>query len=121
MLTMTESDLRAVLGKNLKMFRTLKGLSQAKLAEILDISPNFVSDLETGKRWLSSDTFVNLAQALEVEAHELLKPSQTLSDETADFIQKYTEKAAAIASDAVIDSLKKLRNQYLKDTSESPP
>jgi len=55
---MTESDLRAIFGENLKKYRTFKGLSQAKLAEILDISPNFISEIETGKRWVSSDTLV---------------------------------------------------------------
>jgi transcriptional regulator with XRE-family HTH domain len=71
---MTESDLRAILGENLRKYRTLKGFSQAKLAEILDISPNFISDLETGKRWLSSDTLVNFSEVLGVEVYELLKP-----------------------------------------------
>ena len=111
---MTESDLRAILGQNLKRYRTFKGLSQAKLAEILDISPNFVSDMETGKRWLSSDTLVNLAQALDVEVHELLMPPKIPQDDISAFIEKYTEKAEAIASDAVIDSLNKLCNQYIK-------
>jgi transcriptional regulator with XRE-family HTH domain len=50
MVSMTESELRTILGENLKRYRTFKGLSQAKLAEILKISPNFISDIETGKR-----------------------------------------------------------------------
>ena len=116
---MTESDLRAILGMNLKKHRIFKGLSQAKLAEILDISPNFISDMETGKRWLSSDTLVNLAEALDVEAHELLMPSQIPPDDISAFIQKYSEKAAAIASDAVISSLNNLRNQYIDDKSKN--
>ena len=118
MFTMTESDLRAIFGRNLKMYRIFKGLSQAKLAEILDISPNFISDMETGKRWLSSDTLVNLAEALDIEAYELLKPSQTPTDDISDFIHKYTDKAAAITSEAVISSLYELRNQYIKDKSK---
>ena len=113
MFTMTESDLRAIFGKNLKKQRLFNGLSQAKLAEILDISPNFISDIETGKRWLSSDTLVNLAKALGVEAYELLIPMQTPTDSTLAFIQRYTEKAAIIASEAVIHSLDNLRSQYI--------
>jgi transcriptional regulator with XRE-family HTH domain len=110
---MTESDLRAVFGENLKKYRTLKGLSQAKLAEILDISPNFISEIETGKRWVSSDTLVNFAAVLGVEVYEFLKPSQALTDEIAAFIQSYTGKAAAAASDAVARSLTDLRKQYI--------
>jgi len=110
---MTESDLRAILGENLKRYRIFKDLSQAKLAEILDISPNFISDIETGKRWLSSDTLVSLAAAMGVEVYELLKPTQVPADEISAFIQAYTEKAATTASEAVIRSLDNLRKQYI--------
>jgi len=109
---MTESDLRAILGKNLKKYRTFKGFSQATLAEILDISPNFISDIETGKRWLSSDTLVNLAEALDIEVYEFLRPQQTQTDVITAFIQTYTEKAATVVSEAVAHSLDTLRQQY---------
>jgi transcriptional regulator with XRE-family HTH domain len=112
MISMTESDLRIILGKNLKRYRTFKGLSQAKLAEILDISPNFISDIETGKRWLSSDTLVNLAASLDVEVYEFLKPSETLSDDIEVFIRQYTEEASSVASEAVIRTLNELRKKY---------
>ena len=111
---MTESDLRVILGENLKKYRLFKGFSQAKLAEILDISPNFISDIETGKRWLSSDTLVNISGALGVEAYEFLRPGKPQTDDITAFIQTYTEKAAKTASEAVIHSLNILRNQYVQ-------
>ena len=110
---MTESDLRALFGANLKKRRTFKGLSQAKLAEILDISPNFISDIESGKRWVSSDTLVNFAEVLGVEVYEFLKPPKAPEDELSVFIQTYTEKAGAAASEAVARSLDALRKQYI--------
>jgi len=110
---MTESDIRTILGENLRRFRDYKGFSQAKLAEILNISPNFVSDLETGKRWLSSDTLVNLAESLGVEPFEFLKPSEIPEDEIIAFIQNYTQKASATVSNAVAQSLDELRKQFL--------
>jgi transcriptional regulator with XRE-family HTH domain len=110
---MTESDLRAIFGENLKKYRTFKGLSQAKLAEILDISPNFISEIETGKRWASSDTLVNFAEVLGVEVYEFLKPPQGPEEELSDFIQSYTQKAATAVSEAVVRSLTELRKQYI--------
>jgi transcriptional regulator with XRE-family HTH domain len=110
---MTESDLRAIFGENLKKRRIFKGLSQAKLAEILDISPNFISDLESGKRWVSSDTLVNFAEALGVEVYEFLRPPQVPESELSEFIKSYTGKAAAAASEAVVHSLTELRKQYV--------
>ncbi|MDR2701954.1 MAG: helix-turn-helix domain-containing protein [Spirochaetaceae bacterium] len=117
---MTESDLRALLGENLKRYRLAKGLSQAKLAEILDITPNFISEIETGKRWVSSDTLVNLAESLGIEEYELIKPPEAPNMEIASFIQNYTQKASetvaaaasAAASEAVARSLDYLRKQY---------
>jgi len=110
---MTESDLREIFGNNLRRYRHIKGFSQGDLAEILDVSPNFISDMETGKRWLSSDTLVNLAEALGVEAHELLKPEEAPTEKTALFIQNYTQKASVAVANAVNKSLNELQQQFL--------
>jgi transcriptional regulator with XRE-family HTH domain len=110
---MTESELRVTLGANLKRYRCLRGLSQAKLAEIIDISPNFISDIETGKRWLSSDTLVNLADALNIEVYEFLKPEAALSDEATQFITKYSDAALSVVTKSVAQSLEMLRTQYM--------
>jgi len=111
----TESDkkLREILGNNIRKYRKIKGFSQGDLAEILDISPNFISDMETGKRWLSSDTLVNLAESLGVEAHELLKPEEIPTEETALFIQNYTQKASVAVANAVNKSLNELQKQFI--------
>jgi transcriptional regulator with XRE-family HTH domain len=110
---MTENEIRLILGENIKRYRGFRGMSQAKLAELLDISPNFISELETGKRWLSSDTLVNLADALNIEVYEFLKPEQAPADHIAAFILNYTEKASRSAAQAVNRSLEELRKQYV--------
>jgi transcriptional regulator with XRE-family HTH domain len=110
---MNKKDLNVILGENLKKYRTFKGLSQVSLAGILEISPNFISDIEAGKRWVSSETMGNLAAALGVEAYEFLKPPQPKGDELSAFIKSYTEKATAAASEAVVRSLDALRKQYV--------
>jgi len=110
---MTESELRTILGQNLKRFRSLRGFSQAELAEMLDMSPNFISDMETGKRWLSSDTLVNLAESLNVDVWDFFMPQQTPTDDMSAFILRYTEKAATAASSAVIHSLENIRRQFI--------
>jgi transcriptional regulator with XRE-family HTH domain len=95
----------------LKRYRCLQGLSQAKLAEIVDMSPNFISDIKTGKRWLSSDTLVNLADALNIEAYEFLKPA--VSDEATQLIAKYSDAALSVVTKSVPQSLEMLRDQYV--------
>ncbi|MDR1147045.1 MAG: helix-turn-helix domain-containing protein [Spirochaetaceae bacterium] len=110
---MTESELRSVLGANLKRYRCLKGLSQAKLAEMVDISPNFISDVETGKRWISSDTMVNLAAALNIEVFEFFKLEKPPPDDVAESITRFANEAAATINSLVNQSLENLRKKYL--------
>ena len=46
--------------------RTQRGLSREKLAERLDITPQYVSDIEQGKKCMSMSIFVEMSQVLGV-------------------------------------------------------
>ena len=70
-------ELHEIYSENIKKFRTKKGLKQDVLAEKVDLSEKYISDLETGRRIGSFETLVSLANALEVEPYELLLPPQT--------------------------------------------
>ena len=73
-ITMKEAEIRAILGTNIKRFRTLNRLSQEELAEQVDISTNFLSSIEIGKKWISPYTMAKLSEALKIESYELFKP-----------------------------------------------
>jgi len=77
---MEESELRRVLSSNIKHCRGLRGWSQVKLAEKIEISTNFLADIETGKSWVSSSTLIKLANCFEIEVYELFKPESAPSD-----------------------------------------
>jgi len=77
---MEESELRRVLSANIKHYRSLRGWSQVKLAEKIEISTNFLADIETGKSWVSSLTLIKLANCFEIEVYELFKPENAPSD-----------------------------------------
>lgn len=64
-------DLRAV-GHRIKMAREAKGLTQEDLAAMVDLSPTHVSVIERGLKAAKMDTFVAIANALEVSADSLL-------------------------------------------------
>jgi transcriptional regulator with XRE-family HTH domain len=59
------------LGKRVKYLRRLKNLTQAQLAEKIDLSVNYVSQIETGIASPSFKTLLLLAQGLDVELKEL--------------------------------------------------
>ena len=74
-----ETRLRSLLSQNIKRYRKRKGWSQAKLAEKMDISTNYLSDIETKRGWVSPFSLAKLANALEIEVFELFKPEETVS------------------------------------------
>ena len=61
------------IGKHIGEIRKRRGLSQQKLSEIIDKSPTYLSYIEGGLKCMSLDTFVSIANALQVSADELLK------------------------------------------------
>jgi transcriptional regulator with XRE-family HTH domain len=87
---MDEWDLRRILSVNIKKYRAYRKLSQEKLAEKLNISIPFLSDIENGKKWVSPRTLAKMADVFMVQAYELLRPEQELPDNPANIIEKYT-------------------------------
>ena len=60
------------LGKRMQDVRTAKGLTQADLAQMVDLTPKYLSNLECGFRMPRMDTFVDIANALNIDANTLL-------------------------------------------------
>ena len=75
---MTLDELKAIYTNNLKMLRTNKKLSQADISEKIQITEKFYSDIETGRKWGSFETILDLANALDVEPYELFLPSGSI-------------------------------------------
>lgn len=61
------------LGLNIAFYRKLRGLTQEKLAEKIDISRTHMSRIETADCAVSLDVVFNIADALEVEPSKLFE------------------------------------------------
>ncbi len=57
----------SVIGKNIKKLRKSKKLTQAVLSERVDISRNYLSDIECGNKSPSFKTIIKIADALNVD------------------------------------------------------
>ena len=75
---MNIKELKAVYTANLRTLRTQKKLSQAEISEKVHITEKFYSDLETGRKWGSFETIVDLANAFGVEPYELFLPAGSI-------------------------------------------
>jgi transcriptional regulator with XRE-family HTH domain len=68
------TDIRAVLGQNIRRFRTDKGWSQERLALEVGIHRTYIGGIERGERNVSVANVQRIADGLGVFAFELLKP-----------------------------------------------
>jgi len=68
---MDGQTIKATLGKNIKIVRARRGLSQADLAEKADISITFLSNIERGIKYPQPDMLSKITNALDVEVNEL--------------------------------------------------
>lgn len=64
------SDFKKLLGKKIQSIRKAKGLTQEKLAELIDIETPSLSYLETGKYAPSVETLQKLSKVLDVKPCE---------------------------------------------------
>ena len=69
----TGQELRVILGKGIRFYRQQRQLSQASLAEKANISITFLSNIERGIKYPTSDTLSALANGLGVEVFELFR------------------------------------------------
>jgi transcriptional regulator with XRE-family HTH domain len=106
---MNDKELRSIFSANIKRHRQSRSLSQADLAEKLDISVNFLCNIENGNRWISPQTLVKFASALNVEPYELFKPAEALPPEMPLILNKCLDEAVV----AVTQTLNQIRGYYL--------
>ena len=64
-------SLQKKLGARIQEIRKSKKLTQEKLAEIIGLDVPNISNIERGKRFVSSSTLEKIINALDVEAKEL--------------------------------------------------
>ena len=58
-------------GERIRYYRKRKGLTQEKLSELLDISPNYLSSLERGRFNINLNLLVNIMNCLDCTADDL--------------------------------------------------
>lgn len=96
-------DAKAV-GQRIKTAREKKNMTQEDLAALVDISPTHVSVIERGSKIPRLDTFVAIANVLEVSADSLL----------VDVVDHATKSVASELSAAIEDLPRDEKMRVLK-------
>ena len=66
-------NIRDKIGSRIKSLRRAKGYSQEELAEVVSISPKYLSSIERGQENPTLDLFIRLSQGLKVELYEIFQ------------------------------------------------
>jgi transcriptional regulator with XRE-family HTH domain len=113
---MEEAELRRILSVNIKYYRGLRGWSQVVLAEKIDISTNFLADIETGKSWVSSLTLAKLATIFGIEGYELFRPHNSPGGQTKETLKTMINEISVTFE----QSLSQISEKYLGPNPASP-
>lgn len=86
------------IGARIKAYRKSISISQEKLAEMVDVSPHYIYEIERGSKSMSLETLMNLSVALQLSTDYILFGNQTadivsLSEQLAKMNEKQRERA----------------------------
>jgi len=104
---------KKLLGRYIKIYRIKKGLTQAELAEMVNVAVGMIGRYERGEKAPGRDMIFELTRVLEFSLDTLVFNSETIDKNifSNDFIEKLNkltlieQKAAINAAEAVIDTL----------------
>lgn len=97
---------KKLLGIRIKQTRIAKDFTQLDLAEEINISANFLGDIERGLKKPSLDTLVNIANILNVSVDSLITDSLKLTMEE-DFNNMYVTEEQLRVLRGVVNIIKK--------------
>ena len=78
---MAEIDIRKIFGENVKYYRKKAGLSQEQLAEKLEVSPNHLSVIETGGKFVTYKLLEKLISIFDVMPSALFYVAGTATND----------------------------------------
>lgn len=94
-----EMDLNEI-GSRIKSERKARGLSQEKLAEMINVTPHYIYEIERGSKAMSLETLINLVGALEMSADHILFGQRRDGKSLAEALSGMDEQRRARAESA---------------------
>ncbi len=103
-------------GQRIRNERIKFNLNRDKFAEILDLSTNFVGQIERGEKRMSLDTLIKISECLHVSIDFLIRGREELSDKRDDndlqmLINKCSKYEIMLISDVIKAMLPHLKDE----------
>jgi transcriptional regulator with XRE-family HTH domain len=70
---MNDNEVFNLIGLNVRVERTLKRLTQAQLAELVDVHEKYIGKIEAGKQNITIKTLNKIANALQISLIRLIE------------------------------------------------
>ncbi|MDR1429134.1 MAG: helix-turn-helix transcriptional regulator [Spirochaetaceae bacterium] len=99
------ASIREVLAVNLKTYRRRSGLSQDRLAELADISPQYLATVETCRKFPTPEVLDRLAVALDIETHLLFEVAATPAEALERLHQSIVTDIKQVVREAVKETV----------------
>ncbi|MCR4952768.1 MAG: helix-turn-helix domain-containing protein [Treponema sp.] len=107
------ADYQKCFMENLKYYRKLKGLTQAELAEICDVSNGTIGNIECGITKPSFDLILQLSAALEITPEILFHTSESSNIDkltTDKFSKEQLKKIKTVLNSSIANVIKSLES-----------
>jgi len=95
------TNLREIFAHNLKKKRKNCGFSQAKLAELVNVSTHHIATIETARNYPTLDLVERMAKALDIEIHELFINPLSPHEERERLYQTVAKDIEQVVTEAV--------------------
>ncbi|MDR2924255.1 MAG: helix-turn-helix transcriptional regulator [Treponema sp.] len=100
--------------KNLKEYRKKRGLTQAQLAEKVNVSQHYIGMLEMGRNFPATDLIERIAKALNIEMYELFVESLSPSKELEKLRHDIMLEVKRTISETVIQTVREAFEENIK-------
>jgi transcriptional regulator with XRE-family HTH domain len=64
---------RKVIGDAIRLHRSKANLTQEKLAELVDLNPKYIGEVERGEKIISIEALLRIAKAVKTPIHEFFR------------------------------------------------
>jgi transcriptional regulator with XRE-family HTH domain len=105
------TDIKDLLANNIKKYRTALGFSQAKLAEKVNTSTNYIGLLEIKRKFPSPKMMERLASALGIDTTELFHKELTAKEAIKTYRKAAIEDIQGAISQVIIEKLADLEQE----------
>ncbi|MDR2869871.1 MAG: helix-turn-helix domain-containing protein [Deferribacteraceae bacterium] len=109
---------KTIIGKRLRDRRDSMSLTREEFAEMIDVSPQFLAEIENGKKGMSVETLCKICENIHVSADYLLFGQQATGEKTTlaiETLQKIPSQYSAMVDDLLITLLRMVKKAESAD------